>query len=130
MNPPDLRYSEEHEWVRLESEDIATIGITAFAVESLGDIVFLDLPQADTDLARSEKLGEVESVKAVSDIYSPLSGRVIERNEDAIENPQAVNDNPYEDGWLLKVAVSHASEVESLMTAEQYEAFLASQEEA
>ena len=130
MNPPDLRYSEEHEWVRLESDGIATIGITAFAVESLGDIVFLDLPQVDADLAQSEKLGEVESVKAVSDIYSPLSGRVTERNENAIQSPQAVNDNPYEDGWLLKVAVSDASQVESLMTTEQYEAFLASQEEA
>ena len=128
MNPPDLKYSEEHEWLRMESDEVATIGITEFAVESLGDIVFLDLPDVDAQLTRSEKLGEVESVKAVSDIYSAISGRVVERNEEAVDAPELVNDDPYEKGWLLKLAVTDASELDSLMTAEQYEAFLASQE--
>ena len=128
MNPSDLKYSEQHEWLRMESEDIAVIGITGFAVESLGDIVFLDLPDVDAEITQSQKLGEVESVKAVSDIYSPISGRVLKRNEAAVDNPQLVNDGPYETGWLLKVALTDASEVDSLMTAEQYDAFLASQE--
>ena len=128
MNPSDLRYSKEHEWVRLESEGVAVIGITEFAAESLGDVVFLELPQTDTELTQFDKMGEVESVKAVSDLYSPVSGRVIERNEKAIENPELVNDRPYESGWLLRVALTDASELDSLMTAEQYDAFLASQE--
>ena len=128
MNLPDLRYSEEHEWMRLEPDGVAVIGITEFAAESLGDVVFLDLPEVDAELTQSEKLGEVESVKAVSDLYSPVSGRVLERNEQAIENPELVNSGPYESGWLLRVALTDPSELDNLMTAEQYEAFLASQE--
>ena len=128
MNPPDLRYSEEHEWVRVESGDIVVIGVTAFAAESLGDVVFLELPQADAEITRSGKLGEVESVKAVSDIYSPISGRVLEVNQQAVDNPELVNESPYDSGWLLKVAISDPAELNKLMTSEQYEAFLASQE--
>ena len=128
MNPPELRYSKEHEWVRLESDGVAVTGITEFAAESLGDVVFLDLPEVDTKLTQSEKLGEVESVKAVSDIYSPVSGRVLERNQQAIDNPELVNNSPYGSGWLLRMAVSDPLESDNLMTAEQYEAFLASQE--
>ena len=127
MNLPDLRYSEEHEWMRLEPDGVAVVGITEFAAESLGDVVFLDLPEVDAELTQFEKLGEVESVKAVSDLYSPVSGRVLERNEQAIENPELVNDGPYESGWLLRVALTDPSELDTLMTAEQYEAFLASQ---
>lgn len=128
MNPPDLKYSKEHEWVRLESDGVGVIGITEFATESLSDVVFLELPEVDAEIAASEKLGEVESVKAVSDIFSPVSGRVLERNDAAIESPEVVNNGPYESGWLLKVALSDASELDGLMTAEQYEAFLASQD--
>ncbi len=128
MNPPDLKYSEEHEWVRVESGDLAVMGVTAFAAESLGDVVFLELPQADTELTQSEKLGEVESVKAVSDIYSPISGRVLEVNQQAVDNPELVNESPYDSGWLLKVTISDPAELDKLMTSEQYEAFLASQE--
>ena len=128
MNPQDLKYSEEHEWLRMESGDIGVIGITAFAAESLGDVVFLDLPDVGVDLTQSQKLGEVEAVKAVSDIYSPISGRVTERNEEAVEKPELVIDGPYGTGWLLKVAVTDVSEVDKLMTADQYEAFLASKE--
>ena len=128
MNPPDLKYSKEHEWVRLESNGVGVIGITEFATESLGDVVFLELPEVDAEIAASEKLGEVESVKAVSDIFSPVSGRVLERNDAAIESPEVVNNGPYESGWLLKVALSDDTEWDGLMTAEQYEAFLASQD--
>ena len=128
MNPPDLKYSEAHEWVRVESGDVAVVGVTAFAAESLGDVVFLELPQADAEVTRSEKLGEIESVKAVSDIYSPVSGRVIEVNQQAVDSPELVNESPYDSGWLLKVAVSDPAELDKLMTSEQYEAFLTSQE--
>lgn len=124
MNPPDLRYTEEHEWTRIESGE-AVVGITEFAAESLGDVVFLDLPQVGTELTAAGKMGEIESVKAISEIYSPISGRVLERNEQAINNPEIVNESPYGSGWLIKVAISDLSILTKLMTAEQYEALLA-----
>ena len=127
MNLPDLKYSKEHEWVRAESEGVGVIGITEFAAESLGDVVFLDLPEVGAQLTQFEVLGEVESVKAVSELYSPISGEVLERNEQAIENPQLVNDSPYGSGWLLKVAYGDLSEIDDLMTTEQYDSFVASQ---
>ena len=128
MNPQDLKYTEEHEWVRVESDGVAVLGVTEFAAEHLGDIVFLDLPEADTEITQLGKLGEIESVKAVSDIYSPVSGRVVERNEQAVESPEIVNASPYESGWLLKVTYGDPSEMDKLMSAEEYEAFLATQE--
>ena len=127
MSPPDLRYSKRHEWVRVEP-DGAAVGITQFAADELGDVVFLELPQTDADLTQFEKLGEIESVKAVSDLYSPVSGRVLERNEQAIGNPQLVNDSPYDSGWLLRVTLSNPSELDNLMAAEEYDGFLASRE--
>ena len=128
MNPPGLKYSKEHEWVRLESDQVAVVGITEFAADSLGDVVFLELPEADAEVTQFQQFGEVESVKAVSELYSPISGRVIQRNEEAIESPELVNDSTYDKGWLLKVAPADASELDSLMTAAQYDAFLAAQE--
>jgi glycine cleavage system H protein len=128
MNPPDLKYSDEHEWLRLDSDGTAVVGITEFAAESLGDVVFVDLPEAGAELTQFEKMGEIESVKAVSDLYTPVSGKVVEQNEELIDNPQMVNDGPFESGWMLKVQLSDASEINKLMTAEQYNAFLASQE--
>ena len=127
MNPPDLRYSKEHEWVRIESEGVAVVGITAFAVEQLGDVVFLALPKVGAELSQFAKLGEVESVKAVSDLFSPLDGTVLERNEAAINRPETLNDDAYGQGWLLKVAVKDTSQLDNLLTAQQYEEFLASQ---
>jgi glycine cleavage system H protein len=127
VNPPDLRYSEEHEWLRTEEDGIGVIGITEFAAENLGDVVFLELPEANTKLTQFQKLGEIESVKAVSDLYAPVGGSVVERNELAVDNPQLVNDGPYDSGWLLKLALSDRAEIDKLMTAEQYDAFLASQ---
>ena len=128
MNPPHLRYSKEHEWVRVESDNIAVVGITEFAAESLGDVVFVELPEVGAELGQSEKMGEIESVKAVSDLFSPVSGRVTERNEQLIDSPQLVNEGAYETGWMLKVELSDASQVDGLLTSEQYEAFLKSQE--
>ncbi len=126
MNPPELKYTKEHEWVRIESGGLCTVGITAFAVESLGDIVYLELPGVDDALAQNEQFGEVESVKAVSELYSPVTGTVDEVNQAVFDTPEVVNDSPYGDGWLLKVMLADASEVDNLMTADQYEALLAS----
>ena len=128
MNPPDLKYSEEHEWVRVESGSVVVIGITEFAAESLGDVVFVELPEAGSQVTQFEKMGEIESVKAVNDLYSPISGRISERNEQVIDNPQLVNDSPYETGWMLKVELSDSSQLDKLLDAARYEAFLAAQE--
>ena len=128
MNPPDLKYSEEHEWVRVESGDIVVIGITEFAAESLGDVVFVELPEAGSQISQFEKMGEIESVKAVNDLYSPVSGQIRERNDQVIDNPQLVNDSPYEAGWMLRVELSDSSQLDKLLDAARYEAFLAAQE--
>ncbi len=128
MNPPDLKYSEEHEWVRVESDNVVVIGITEFAAESLGDVVFVELPEAGSQVTQFEKMGEIESVKAVNDLYSPISGQISERNEQVIDNPQLVNDSPYETGWMLKVELSDSSQLDKLMDAARYEALLAAQE--
>jgi len=128
MNLPDLKYSTEHEWVRAESDGIVVVGITEFAADSLGDVVFVELPEVGTELSQFEKMGEIESVKAVSDLYSPISGRVVERNEEIIEKPELVNELPYDAGWAVKVEVRDSSELENLLDAEQYQVFLASQD--
>ena len=124
MNPPDRKYSKDHEWVLLEGSSKGTVGITEFAQDHLGDVVYLDLPKVGTRLAQFDKLGEVESVKAVSDIFSPVSGEIIEVNEMLTGTPEVVNDDPYGQGWLVQVAISDPSELDILLTAEQYEAFL------
>ena len=125
--PPELRYSKEHEWVRVEG-DLATIGITDYAQEQLGDIVYLDLPKAGASVRQFEKLGEIESVKAVSDLFSPVSGEVKELNDDAVKSPELVNQEPYGRGWLVRLALSDGSEVERLLTAEQYGELLAQEQ--
>ena len=129
MSPKALRYSKEHEWLRLESDAIGVIGITEFAAESLGDVVFVELPEVGAELTQFEKMGEIESVKAVSDLYVPIGGRVLERNEALVEAPELVNDAPYESGWMLRVSVADSSQVDLLMTSDQYDSYLASQEE-
>ena len=128
MSPPDLRYSNEHEWVRVEADNLAVIGITEFAAEQLGDIVFVELPEVGSELVQSEQLGEIESVKAVSELYSPVSGRVTERNDEAVESPELVNAGPYDSGWLLRVELTDTSQMDLLMTADQYDQFIASQD--
>jgi glycine cleavage system H protein len=122
--PPELRYSNDHEWVRVDG-DIATLGITDHAQEQLGDLVYLDLPAVGIAVRQSEKMGEIESVKAVSDVFAPVSGKVTELNEEAVKSPELVNQDPYGRGWLLRLSLSDASEVDKLLTAEQYEELVA-----
>ncbi len=117
--PEDLRYSKEHEWVRLDG-DVATIGITHFAQDQLGDVVFVELPAAGARIRQFASLGVVESVKAASDIYAPVSGEVVERNVKVIESPELVNRAPYEDGWLVKVRIVDKGEVNKLLSADDY----------
>ena len=117
--PPDLRYSKEHEWVRLDG-DTATIGITHFAQEQLGDIVFVELPEKGATVRQFSSLGVVESVKAASDLYSPLSGEVLERNVKVIEKPELVNTAPYGDGWMLRVKLADKAELAKLLSADEY----------
>jgi len=125
--PPELRYSKEHEWVRVEGES-ATVGVTDYAQEQLGDIVYVDLPKVGTAVRRSGKLGEIESVKAVSDFFSPVSGDVTELNEEVVKSPELVNQDPYGGGWLLKLTLSDAGEVDRLLTAQQYEELVAKEQ--
>ncbi len=126
MNPPDLKYSKEHEWVRSESDSVVVMGITEFAQDSLGDVVFVEIPDEDVELIQGEKMGEIESVKAVSDLYSPVSGKVIKRNESLIDNPELVNEGPFEQGWMLKMEIKDASELDNLLSADDYNSFLKS----
>ena len=129
MNPADLNYSKEHEWVRMESDDVAVVGITEFAQDSLGDVVFVELPEVESEVGQFEKMGEIESVKAVSDLYSPVSGSVVERNEALEESPELVNDSPYDKGWMLRIAVANGSDLGKLMSASEYESFLESEDQ-
>jgi glycine cleavage system H protein len=118
-HPDDLRYSKEHEWVRAEGTR-ATIGITSFAADELGDIVFVELPEAGSALKQFATFGVVESVKAVSDLYAPVSGEVSEVNEALRENPELLNADPFGEGWIARVELSDPSELEALMDAEAY----------
>ena len=127
MTPEELKYSEEHEWVRVEPDDIVVVGITDFAAESLGDVVFVELPEVGTDLTQFEKMGEIESVKAVSDLYSPVSGTITERNDSVIDSPELVNDSPYDSGWMLRVNLSDSAELDKLMNHTDYQAMLDAQ---
>ncbi len=121
-SPKDLRYTKTHEWVRLDG-DLATIGLSDHAQSELGDITYLELPEIGDSVSQSEPLGVVESVKAASDIYAPVGGEVVERNEDAIGSPELVNQSPYDRAWLIRIRVADPAEVESLMGAEEYDQF-------
>jgi glycine cleavage system H protein len=121
--PEDLYYSEEHEWVRLD-DDVATIGITDYAQEQLGDIVYVDLPQVGERVESGTVIGELESTKSVSDVFSPLSGEVMARNEALDGGAEVINSDPYGEGWLIKVRTPDADEVESLLSPEAYGALI------
>jgi glycine cleavage system H protein len=121
--PKDLRYSEEHEWVKVEGEKVR-VGITHFAQSELGDIVFVELPEVGDEVTANETFGSVESVKTVSELYAPVSGKVVEVNEDLSDNPEFVNESPFEKAWMIVVELSDISELDKLMTAEQYEAMV------
>lgn len=118
--PKDLRYSEEHEWVKEEGERVR-IGITDFAQSELGDIVFVELPEVGDELEADEPFGSVESVKTVSELYAPLSGKVVEVNEELEDSPEFVNESPYDKAWMVVVEPANPSEKDDLMTPEQYE---------
>ncbi|MDE3840040.1 glycine cleavage system protein H [Bacillus methanolicus] len=121
MNTPkELRYSEEHEWVKVEGDKVR-VGITDFAQSELGDIVFVELPEVGDKVTADEPFGSVESVKTVSELYAPISGTVVEVNEELNDNPEFVNESPYEKAWMIVIEPSDISEVDNLMTAEQYE---------
>jgi len=117
--PDDLRYSKEHEWVRVDGSR-ATIGITSFAADELGDIVFIELPEVGASLKQFATFGVVESVKAVSDLYAPVSGEVVEVNEKLSDAPELLNSDPYGDGWIARVTLSDSAEVDALMDAAAY----------
>ena len=128
MNPTDRKYSKEHEWVKIESGDVALVGITHFAQDQLGDIVFVYFPDDLKSLEQFKSFGEIESPKAVSELFAPVSGQVIEVNAGLQDRPELVNEEPYEAGWMLKVQLSDSSEMDSLMSADQYEALIAEPE--
>ena len=119
--PSDLKYLDSHEYVRLEGE-IATIGISAFAVDQLGDIVFLELPEIGDAITKGESFGSVESVKAVENLYPAVSGTVIERNEAIVDAPEQLAEDPYGEGWLLKLRVNDSGEIDDAMSADEYRA--------
>ena len=120
-----LRYTNDHEWVRIEG-DVAVVGISDYAQEQLGDIVYIDLPEVGMVLKQAQKLGEVESVKSVSDLYSPVSGEVVEVNQEVLGHPELVNEDPSGRGWLIRTRPSDPTEMDQLMTAAEYEALFAS----
>jgi glycine cleavage system H protein len=122
--PSDYRYTQEHEWVRLEG-NLATVGITDYAQHELGDVVYVDLPKVGAKLNAGESFGTVESVKAVSDIYAPVSGEVAEVNSGLSETPETINKDPHGKAWLIKLKLANSPEVSKLMDAAAYEAFLA-----
>jgi glycine cleavage system H protein len=125
-SPNDRRYSKEHEWV-LVTGDTGRIGITDYAQDQLGDVVYVDLPEAGTTLSQFEKMGEIESVKAVSDLYAPIGGDVLATNHAVTETPELVNSDAHGEGWLLEVRISDAAQLDALMTSEEYDAFIATE---
>lgn len=121
--PEELKYTEEHEWVLIE-DDIATVGITDFAQDALGDVVFVELPEEGASAEAGKSFGVVESVKAVSDIYAPITGEIVEVNEELPDTPEMVNSSPYEDGWMIKIKIADPAELDDLLDAEAYREFV------
>lgn len=123
--PQEYKYTREHEWICPESSEEGKLGLTDYAQTQLGDIVFLDLPAPDTQVEQFGKMGEIESVKAVSDLFAPVSGRVLEVNQAAVDDPQLVNQEPYGAGWLVSLEFSRPSELDALMNSDKYDEFVA-----
>lgn len=120
--PEDIRYTREHEWARQEG-DIVRVGITDFAQDALGDVVYVDVPEVGTNVKAEEPFGEVESTKSVSDVYAPVTGTVVERNDALADQPELVNSDPFGDGWMIAIEPSDASELDALLDAAAYQAF-------
>jgi glycine cleavage system H protein len=123
MTPEDSRYAKSHEYIHVEG-DVGTIGITDYAQKELGDVVFVELPQVGTQLELGDELGSIESVKAVSELFAPVSGEVVEVNESLADKPELVNTDPYGDGWMIKIKLAAPDEVDELMNAEDYEDYI------
>jgi len=126
--PDGLKYSKEHEWVATE-DSVATIGITDYAQDQLGEVVYIELPSVGEKVSKDDPFGVVESVKAVSDIYAPISGTVTEVNQELLESPEMVNEDPYGDGWLIKVRIADLVELDDLMDGEEYQEMIAAEKE-
>ncbi len=123
-SPGDLRYTRDHEWLRIEQDGTAVIGITDHAQSALGDLVYVELPELDAELDAGEGLAVVESVKAASDVYAPVSGKVVGANESLADTPEAINSDPYGEGWIAILALSDRTAVDALMSAEDYDQFV------
>ena len=123
MYPDDYYYTKDHEWIKVEGEK-ATVGITDFAQKQLGDVVYVELPEVGTELEFHQSIGVIESVKAVSDVYSPVSGEVIELNEKLNDSPELVNQDPHGKGWIIRVKIKDEAELQKLMSADEYEKFI------
>ena len=123
--PQELRYTEEHEWVKLDG-NVATVGITDFAQSELGDIVYLEIDTLDSEINSNDVFGTVEAVKTVSDLFMPVNGKVIEVNSSLEDNPEVVNDDPYGEGWIIKIEVSNPSDIDALMSSEEYKNLIGS----
>jgi len=123
--PEELRYTEEHEWVKLNG-NVATVGITDFAQSELGDIVYLEIDTLDSEINSNDVFGTVEAVKTVSDLFMPVNGKVIEVNSSLEDNPEVVNDDPYGEGWIIKIEVSNPSDIDALMSSEEYKNLIGS----
>lgn len=121
--PEELKYTEEHEWIMVEG-DVATVGISDFAQDQLGDVVFVELPEVGEEVQVGKPFGVVESVKAVSDVYAPLTGEVLEVNADLPDDPEMINTSPYGDGWMLKIRIADTAELDDLMDSDAYQAFI------
>ena len=124
----NYKYSKEHEWVKVESDEVALIGISEHAAETLGDIVFVELPEIDDSIQQFAKMGEIESVKAVSDLFSPITGKVLEVNAELIDQPEKINESAETSGWMIKVVLSDSSELENLMSESEYLQFVENEE--
>ncbi len=125
--PSDLKFTKEHEWVLFDNDQIATIGITDFAQESLGDITYIQVPKEGEEIKKNDPFGVVESVKAVSDLYAPVNGRVVEVNQPLLSSPELLNTDPYNDGWMIKVEVKDISDLDDLMSAADYKGYVEEQ---
>ena len=127
MNPSEFKYSEEHEWVNSENNGEVIVGITDFAAETLGDVVFVELPDVGAEVKQFTKFGEIESVKAVSDLFSPISGTIVKQNENLVSEPELVNQDAYGNGWLITISPTDLTELDSLMSSTDYAKFTESQ---
>lgn len=128
-SPKDLRYTKEHEWARVDDDGSVVVGITEHAAEQLGDIVYVELPDMGAEIAEGDEFGSVESVKAVSELYAPLDGKVIELNDKLEDIPEMVNEDPYGEGWLIRVAPRDPAQLDELMDAGEYDAFVDEQDD-